>query len=129
LTFFSFSGNPSLIFKKAISQNKKCQAQKILSLIYLIRWELFKVEHELASAEFLVCQDIFPNETTKSAYAVFPAAAWSENDGTFANSERRVAVCELPASPGLAMPNWCIFKQLAKRKKKKRVRRTRFFLP
>ena len=48
-----------------------------------------KVERELASAEFLVCQDIFLNETTRFAHVVLPAAAWSENDGTFTNSERR----------------------------------------
>ncbi len=53
--------------------------------------DIHKVEHELASAEFLVCQDIFPNETTKFAHVIFPAAAWSENDGTFSNSERRVS--------------------------------------
>ena len=34
---------------------------------------------------------IFPTETTRFADVIFPAAAWSENDGTFANSERRVS--------------------------------------
>ena len=52
--------------------------------------DIRKVEHELASAEFIVCQDIFQTETTRFAHVIFPAAAWSENDGTFANSERRV---------------------------------------
>lgn len=78
--------------------------------------DIKKVEHELASAEFLVCQDIFPTETTRFAHVVLPAAAWSENDGTFANSERRVSrVRTATAPPGLAMPNWWIFKQIAKR--------------
>jgi formate dehydrogenase major subunit len=78
--------------------------------------DIHKVEHELASAEFLVCQDIFPNETTKFAHVILPAAAWSENDGTFANSERRVnRVRTASKAPGIAMPNWWIFKQLAKR--------------
>jgi formate dehydrogenase major subunit len=78
--------------------------------------DIKKVEHELASAEFLVCQDIFPTETTRFAHVVFPAAAWSENDGTFANSERRVSrVRAATAPPGDAKPNWWIFKQLAKR--------------
>jgi formate dehydrogenase major subunit len=78
--------------------------------------DIRKVEHELASAEFLVCQDIFPTETTRFAHVIFPAAAWSENDGTFTNSERRVnrvRTASLP--PGLARPNWWIFKQIAKR--------------
>jgi formate dehydrogenase major subunit len=78
--------------------------------------DIHKVEHELASAEFLVCQDIFPNETTKFAHVVFPAAAWSENDGTFTNSERRVnRVRTASKPPGDAKPNWWIFKQIAKR--------------
>mgnify|MGYP001254045539 CR=1 FL=1 len=78
--------------------------------------DIRKVEHELASAEFLVVQDIFPNETTRFAHVVLPAAAWSENDGTFTNSERRVSrvrTASLP--PGEAKPNWWIFKQIARR--------------
>jgi len=78
--------------------------------------DISKVEHELSSAEFLVCQDIFENETTRFAHVVFPAAAWSENDGTFASSERRVSrVRTASPPPGEARPNWWIFKQIAKR--------------
>jgi len=78
--------------------------------------DIRKVEHELSSAEFLVCQDIFPTETTRFAHVVFPAAAWSEDNGTFANSERRVSrVRKASEPPGVAKPNWWIFKQLAKR--------------
>lgn len=74
------------------------------------------VEHCLQSAEFLVCQDIFPTETTRFAHVILPAAAWSENDGTFTNSERRVSrVRTASEAPGMAMPNWWIFKQLAGR--------------
>jgi len=78
--------------------------------------DIRKVEHELASAEFLVVQDIFPNETTRFAHVVLPAAAWSENEGTFTNSERRVSrVRTASPPPCLAKPNWWIFKELAKR--------------
>jgi formate dehydrogenase major subunit len=78
--------------------------------------DIAKVEHELASAEFLVCQDIFPTETTRFAHVIFPAAAWSEDDGTLTNSERRVSrVRKVSTPPGWARPNWWIFKQLAKR--------------
>jgi formate dehydrogenase major subunit len=78
--------------------------------------DIRKVEHELASAEFLVVQDIFPNETTRFAHVVLPAAAWSENDGTFSNSERRVSrVRTASPPPGQAKPNWWIFKQIARR--------------
>lgn len=78
--------------------------------------DIRKVEHELASAEFIVCQDIFPTETTRFAHVIFPAAAWSENDGTTSSSERRVnRIRTASQPPGLARPNWWIFKQIAKR--------------
>ncbi len=78
--------------------------------------DIAHVEHELQSAEFLVCQDIFPTETTRFAHVILPAAAWSENDGTFTSSERRVnRVRTASVPPGDAKPNWWIFKELAKR--------------
>ncbi|MBP1750719.1 MAG: formate dehydrogenase, catalytic subunit, partial [Deltaproteobacteria bacterium] len=78
--------------------------------------DIHKTEHELVSAEFLVCQDIFPTETTRFAHVVLPAAAWSEDDGTFASSERRVnRVRKVKTPPGEAKPNWWIFKEIAKR--------------
>jgi formate dehydrogenase major subunit len=78
--------------------------------------DIRKVEHELAAAEFLICQDIFPTETTRFAHVVLPAAAWSENDGTFTNSERRVSrVRTASAPPGVAQPNWWIFREIARR--------------
>lgn len=78
--------------------------------------DIAKVEHELSSAEFIVCQDIFPTETTRFADVIFPAAAWCEDDGTFTNSERRVnRVRKISEPPGNARPNWWIFRELAKR--------------
>ena len=78
--------------------------------------DIHHVEHCLESAEFLVCQDIFPTETTRFAHVILPAAAWSENDGTFTSSERRVnRVRTASEAPGEAKPNWWIFKELAKR--------------
>ncbi len=74
------------------------------------------VEHCLSSAEFLVCQDNFQTETTRFAHVILPAAAWSENEGTFTNSERRVSrVRTVKPPPGVAKPNWWIFKEIAKR--------------
>ena len=74
------------------------------------------MEHTLASAEFLVCQDIFRSETTDLAHVILPAAAWSEKDGTFTNSERRVSrVRAVSKPPGLAKQDWLIFKELAER--------------
>jgi formate dehydrogenase major subunit len=78
--------------------------------------DIRKVEHELASAEFLIVQDIFQNETSNFAHVILPAAAWSENDGTFTNSERRVSrVRTASPPPGEARPNWRIFKEIARR--------------
>ncbi len=74
------------------------------------------IEKCLSSAEFLVVQDIFPNETTKFAHVILPAQAWSENEGTFTNSERRVnRVRTASKAPGISQPNWWIFKELAKK--------------
>jgi formate dehydrogenase major subunit len=74
------------------------------------------VEHELASAEFIVCNDIFPTETTRFAHVILPAAAWCEDDGTFTSSERRVnRVRKIKEAPGLAKPNWWIFREIARR--------------
>jgi formate dehydrogenase major subunit len=74
------------------------------------------VEHELASAEFLVCNDIFPTETTRFAHVVFPSAAWCEDEGTFTSSERRVnRVRKIKDAPGMAKPDWWIFKEIARR--------------
>ncbi len=74
------------------------------------------VEHELASAEFVVCNDIFPTETTRFAHVILPAAAWCEDEGTFTSSERRVnRVRKIKDAPGQAKPNWWIFKEIARR--------------
>jgi formate dehydrogenase major subunit len=74
------------------------------------------VERELASAEFIVSNDIFPTETTRFAHVIFPAAAWCEDEGTFTNSERRVSrVRKIKDTPGQARPNWWIFKEIARR--------------
>lgn len=70
----------------------------------------------LQSAEFIVAQDIFPNETNALADVILPSAAWCEDDGTFTSSERRVnRVRKIKTPPGNAKPNWWIFKELAKR--------------
>ena len=74
------------------------------------------MEHCLESADFLVCQDIFPTETTRFADVVLPAASWSEDEGTFTNAERRVSmVRKVKTPPGISKPNWMIFKEIAAR--------------
>jgi formate dehydrogenase major subunit len=74
------------------------------------------MEHCLESVDFLICNDIFPTETTRFADVIFPAAAWSEDDGTFSNSERRVnRVRKAVNPPGEAKPNWWVFREVARR--------------
>jgi formate dehydrogenase major subunit len=78
--------------------------------------DIAHVERCLESAEFIVCNDIFPTETTRFAHVIFPAAAWCEDEGTFSSSERRMnRVRKVSEPPGQAKPNWWIFKEIAKR--------------
>ncbi|MFN8201485.1 MAG: formate dehydrogenase subunit alpha [Solirubrobacteraceae bacterium] len=58
------------------------------------------VVRALESLEFLVCQDIFLNETTKYADVVLPAATFLEKEGTFINAERRIQL----VSPAMEPP-------------------------
>jgi len=73
--------------------------------------------HEcLSSADFIVCNELFMTKTAEYADVIFPAAAWSESEGTFVNTERRVnLIREVSVPPGEARPNWWIFRELAKR--------------
>jgi predicted molibdopterin-dependent oxidoreductase YjgC len=49
------------------------------------------VEEGLAQLEFMVCQDLFLNDTsTRFADVVLPASSFAEKDGTFTNTERRI---------------------------------------
>jgi len=86
-----------------------------LSIIILAGNESEVIKDCLESAKFLIVQDIFPNETTKFADVILPSAAWSEDDGTFTSSERRAnRVRKVKNAPGIAKPNWWIFKEMAK---------------
>jgi len=53
----------------------------------------------LKSLEFLVCQDIFENETTQYADVVLPASSFLEKGGTFTNAERRIQLVEAAIDP------------------------------
>ena len=57
------------------------------------------VSHALESLDFLVCQDIFENETTKFADVILPASSFLEKTGTFTNAERRVQLVEAANDP------------------------------
>ena len=66
--------------------------------------------------EFCAVFEIFPNETTPYADVVFPCRCWSETDGTYTNSERRVQrVRAVVAPPGEAREPWWILNEIGKR--------------
>ncbi len=66
--------------------------------------------------DLLVVQDIFLTETGKLAHVVLPAASFAEKDGTFANTERRVARVRrcIPPLPG-TKADWQIICELSQR--------------
>lgn len=66
-----------------------------------------KVEEGLNQCEFVVCQEIFHNETTRFADVVFPGSCFAEKDGVFTNSDRRIQrVRKAVDPPGNARPDW-----------------------
>ncbi|MCL4145356.1 UNVERIFIED_CONTAM: hypothetical protein GTU68_048978 [Idotea baltica] len=72
------------------------------------------LEVGLNNMDFLVLQDIFPNETMRFADVVFPAACFAEKDGVFVNSERRMQrVRKAIQPPGQARADWEILLSLA----------------
>jgi formate dehydrogenase alpha subunit len=74
------------------------------------------VINPLQQLDFLVVQDIFLTETGKLADVVLPAASFAEKDGTFTNTERRVARVRQVIPPvGDARPDWQIIAEISKR--------------
>ncbi|MDX2415237.1 MAG: formate dehydrogenase subunit alpha [Bacteroidales bacterium] len=74
------------------------------------------VKLSLDALDFFVVQDIFFTETARYADVILPAASFAEKDGTFTNTERRVQrVRKAVNAPGLAMDDWWIAAEIAKR--------------
>ncbi len=74
-----------------------------------------RVEAGLNECDFLVCQEIFHNETTRFADVVFPASSFAEKDGVFTNSDRRVQrVRKAVDPPGNAREDWRILCDMAR---------------
>ena len=74
-----------------------------------------QVEIGLNKNEFLICQEIFHNETTRYADVIFPGACFAEKDGVFTNSDRRVQrVRKAVDPPGNARPDWVIICDFAR---------------
>ena len=74
-----------------------------------------KIEEGLNQVDFLVLQDIFPNETARFADVILPAACFAEKEGVFTNSDRRVQrVRKAVEPPGQARADWEILCDLAR---------------
>ncbi|UCD78450.1 MAG: formate dehydrogenase subunit alpha [Desulfobacterales bacterium] len=68
----------------------------------------------LQKLDLLIVQDIFPNETSKYAHIVLPAAMVGEKDGSFTNAARRVQYTAAGLKPpGDAKPDWQILQEMA----------------
>ncbi|AEB08935.1 formate dehydrogenase subunit alpha [Desulfobacca acetoxidans] len=71
---------------------------------------------EMQGLEFMVVQDIFLTETAKLADVVLPACTFAEKDGTFTNTERRVARVRRAIPPiGQSKPDWQIISEISTR--------------
>ena len=74
-----------------------------------------KVEKGLNQCEFVVCQEIFHNETTRFADVVLPGACFAEKDGVFTNSDRRIQrIRKVVDPPRNARADWEILCDVAR---------------
>jgi formate dehydrogenase alpha subunit len=75
-----------------------------------------ELRHALGKLNLLVVSDMFLTESARRADVVLPATGWSEKDGTFTNTERRIQRVRtaVPAPDG-AREDWWIFSELARR--------------
>lgn len=74
-----------------------------------------RLEEAMNKIDFVVCQEIFFNETTRFADVVFPGACFAEKDGVFTNSDRRVQrVRKAVEPPGNARADWEILCDMAR---------------
>ncbi len=72
--------------------------------------------HGIENLDFLVCQDIFINETGEMADVILPATSFAEKDGTFTNSDRRIQRVRKAVEPvGNSRPDWDILADLGRR--------------
>lgn len=77
--------------------------------------DVTKVEQGLNQCEFVVCQEIFHNQTTRFADVVLPGACFAEKDGVFTNSDRRIQrVRKAVDPPGNARADWEILCDVAR---------------
>ena len=77
---------------------------------------LSHAQHAMEALDFVVCIDIFMNETGELADVILPSASFAEKDGTFTNSDRRVQrVRQALPAVGESRVDWQIICELAQR--------------
>lgn len=77
---------------------------------------LNEAHRHMQQLEFVVCQDLFINESGAYADVFLPATTFAEKDGTFTNTDRRVQIVRKAISPlGNTRPDWEIISDLARR--------------
>jgi formate dehydrogenase alpha subunit len=80
--------------------------------------DLNNTQKAIEKLDFLVVQDIFPTETSQYADVILPASSFAEKEGSFVNSDRRVArVRRAVSPPGEARQDWRIIVQIAEQMK------------
>ncbi|MDO9566262.1 MAG: molybdopterin-dependent oxidoreductase [Candidatus Desulfaltia sp.] len=73
-------------------------------------------EISLERLDFLVLHDIYPSPLFETADIVFPAAAFTEEDGTITSLEQRVQTLQAGTNPaGMSMPDWKIICKIAEK--------------
>lgn len=100
----------------------KAMAEERIKAVYVMGEDIVisepnvvKVEKGLNQCEFVVCQEIFHNETTRFADVVLPGSCFAEKDGVFTNSDRRVQrVRKAVDPPGNAREDWRILCDVAR---------------
>jgi formate dehydrogenase alpha subunit len=77
---------------------------------------LNEAHRHMQELEFVVCQDLFINESGAYADVFLPATTFAEKDGTFTNTDRRVQRVRKAINPlGNSRPDWEIICDLSKR--------------
>ena len=66
------------------------------------------IRKNLEALDFLVVQDMFMTETAKFAHVILPASSFAEQNGTYANGERRIQLVNQAVLPLSGKENWRI---------------------
>ena len=130
--------NSALLFEKAwniepggLNRNKGLTTTEILTNVHpggvrslyimgenpmMSEPNLNEAHQHMQQLEFIVCQDLFINESGSYADVFLPATTFAEKDGTFTNTDRRVQRVRKVIEPlGNARADWQIISDLARR--------------